>query len=69
MITASRVEAYAAPSPEASVVSELGQGAPVCVLDRTNYAGSLLHRVGWLAIRRPHPAELEKYGIGAYEQP
>lgn len=53
VITASRVEAYSAPSPEASVVSELGQGAPVCVLDRTNYSGSLLHRVGWLAIRLP----------------
>jgi hypothetical protein len=53
VITASRVEAYSAPSPEASVVSELGQGAPVCVLDETNHSGSLLHRVGWLAIRLP----------------
>jgi hypothetical protein len=53
VITASRVEAYSAPSPEASVVSELGQGAPICVLDQTNYPGSLLHRAGWLAIRLP----------------
>lgn len=53
VIAASRVEALSAPSQESSVVSELGQGAPVCVLDQTNYAGVLLHRVGWLAIRLP----------------
>lgn len=51
VITASRVEALSAPSPEASVVSEFGQGAPICVLDKTNYSGLLLHRAGWLAIR------------------
>lgn len=53
VITASRVEAYSAPSREASVVSELGEGAPICVLDQTNYSGSLLHQAGWLAIRLP----------------
>lgn len=53
MIVAARVEAFTAPSKAASVVSELGHGAPVCVLDETNYAGVLLHRPGWLAIRLP----------------
>src|ERR1044071_3267402 len=53
VIAASRVEAFSAPSQQSSVVSELGQGAPVCVLDRTNYPGVLLHRQGWLAIRLP----------------
>ncbi len=53
VIAGSRVEAYSAPSREASVVTELGQGAPVCVLDQSNYSGVLLHRVGWLAIRLP----------------
>jgi hypothetical protein len=53
VITASRVEALSAPSPESSVVSELGQGAPVCVLDETNHTGALLHKAGWLAIRLP----------------
>jgi hypothetical protein len=52
-IAASRVEAFSAPSRQSSVVSELGQGAPVCVLDQTNYPGVLLHRQGWLAIRLP----------------
>jgi hypothetical protein len=51
VIVASRVEAFTAPSKDASVVSELGHGAPVCVLDATNYPGVLLHRLGWLAIR------------------
>jgi len=53
VITASHVEAFSAPSREAGVMSELGQGAPVCVLDPTNHAGMLLRRVGWLAIRLP----------------
>jgi hypothetical protein len=53
VIAAAHVEAYAAPSQEASVMSELGQGAPVCVLDRNNYTGTLLDRTGWLAIRLP----------------
>jgi hypothetical protein len=53
VITAARVEALSAPSREASVVSELGQGAPVCVLDRSNYPGVVLDRAGWLAIRLP----------------
>lgn len=53
VIAAARVEALSAPSREASVVSELGQGAPVCVLDRSNYSGVLLDRAGWLAIRLP----------------
>lgn len=53
VIAAGRVEAFSAPSREASVVSELGQGAPVCVLDRSNDSGVLLDRAGWLAIRLP----------------
>ncbi|HEX7839400.1 MAG TPA: hypothetical protein VF469_18105 [Kofleriaceae bacterium] len=53
VIAAPRVEAFSAPSRDASVVSELGHGAPVCVLDATNYPGVLLHRMGWLAIRLP----------------
>ena len=60
MIVAPRVEAFSAPSHESSVVSRLGQGAPVGVLDATNHAGVLLHRVGWLAIRVPGG------GSGAY---
>jgi hypothetical protein len=53
VIVASRVEALAAPSRDAGVVSELGHGAPVCVLDETNYPGVLLPGPGWLAIRLP----------------
>lgn len=53
VIAAPRIEAFSAPSRDASVVSELGHGAPVCVLDVTNYPGVLLHRMGWLAIRLP----------------
>jgi hypothetical protein len=53
VIVASRVEAFTAPSSEADVASQLGHGAPVCILDESNYPGSLLHRVGWLAIRLP----------------
>jgi len=53
VIVASRVEAFTAPSSEADVASQLGHGAPVCILDESNYPGILLHRVGWLAIRLP----------------
>jgi len=53
VIVASRVEAFTAPSSEASVAAQFGQGAPICVLDETIYSGLLLHRVGWLAIRLP----------------
>ena len=53
VIAAIRVEVFAAPSKEASVISELGRGAPICVLDNTNYPGVLNHRLGWLAIRLP----------------
>jgi hypothetical protein len=53
VIAAPHTEAFSAPSREASVVSELGQGAPVCVLDRSNFSGVLLDRAGWLAIRLP----------------
>jgi len=53
VIVAARVEAFAAPSREASVAAELGRGAQVCVLDRTNHDGVLIQRLGWLAIRLP----------------
>lgn len=53
VIKAPRVEAFSAPSTEAEVVSELGQGAPVCVLDATSDQGIVLRRPGWLAIRLP----------------
>src|ERR1043166_2034936 len=45
VIVAPRVEAFAAPSSEASVAAELGQGAQICVLDETNASDLLLHRV------------------------
>lgn len=54
VIVAPRVEVVSAPSPSASVVSELPHGAQVCVLDRSNDPGVLFHRLGWLAIRIPH---------------
>jgi hypothetical protein len=53
VIVQSRVEAFAAPSRDASVAAELGLGAPVCVLDETNHAGMVMKRIGWLAIRIP----------------
>jgi hypothetical protein len=53
MVVASRAEVFSAPSDAASVVSELGHGAEVCVLDETNYGGVLHRRPGWLAIRLP----------------
>jgi hypothetical protein len=52
-IVAPRVEALDAPSEAASVVSEMGRGAAVCVLDEANYAGVVHRRPGWLAIRLP----------------
>ena len=53
VIVAARVEAFEAPSETAGVVSELGRGAAVCVLDETNYAGVVHRSPGWLAIRLP----------------
>jgi hypothetical protein len=53
VIVASRVEAFDAPSRAASVVSTLGRGAPVCILDEANYPGVLHRRPGWFAIRLP----------------
>jgi hypothetical protein len=51
VIVPSRAEAFTAPSWDASVAAELGRGAQICVLDKTNYPGVLLHRLGWLAVR------------------
>lgn len=53
VIIEDRVEAFVAPSREASVAAEFGRGAPVCVLDETNHDGVLIRRPGWLAIRLP----------------
>jgi len=53
VIVAPRVKAFDAPSNAAGVVSELRHGAPICVLDKTNYPGILHRRPGWLAIRLP----------------
>jgi len=53
VIVPSRAEAFTAPSWDASVTAELGRGAQICVLDKTNYPGVLLHRLGWLAVRLP----------------
>lgn len=50
-IVPSRVEAFSAPSSAAGVVAVLEHGAQVCVLDKTNYAGLLYQRPGWVAIR------------------
>jgi hypothetical protein len=52
-IVASRVQVFGAPSTTADVVSVLGRGAPVCVLDKSNYSGVMHRRPGWLAIRVP----------------
>lgn len=53
VIVEDRVEAFAAPSREASVAASLGRGAQVCVLDAANYTGVVMHRPSWLAIRLP----------------
>jgi hypothetical protein len=53
VIVENSVEAFVAPSTEASVAAQLGRGAPVCVLDASNHPGALLRRTGWLAIRLP----------------
>lgn len=53
VIVESRVEAFAAPSREARVAAQFGRGAQICVLDQGNYAGALMHRPGWLAVRVP----------------
>lgn len=53
IIVASRVEAFDAPSESGSVVSELGHGAAVLVLDEETYDGVVHRRPGWLAIRLP----------------
>ena len=52
-IAPSRVEAFSAPSSAAGVVAVFEHGAQVCILDKTNYAGLLYHRLGWVAIRVP----------------
>lgn len=53
VIVASRTEVLEAPSEAASLISEIGRGAAVCVLDESNYAGVVHHRPGWVAIRIP----------------
>jgi hypothetical protein len=53
VIVDANVEAFVAPSSEASVVTQLGRGAQVCVLDASNHTGVLLQRPRWLAIRLP----------------
>jgi len=53
VVVASRVDVFEAPSEAASMVSEIGHGGAVCVLDESNYAGIVHHRLGWLAIRIP----------------
>jgi len=50
-IVPSRVDAFNAPSSAASIVAVLEHGAQVCILDKTNYAGLLYRRFGWVAIR------------------
>jgi hypothetical protein len=52
-ITAPGVDAFDAPSKASVVVSKLEGGAQVCVLDASNYAGTLHRRHGWIAIRVP----------------
>jgi hypothetical protein len=52
-IAPSRVEAFSAPSSAAGVAAVFEHGAQVCILDNTNYAGLLYHRLGWVAIRVP----------------
>jgi hypothetical protein len=53
VIVASRAEVLEAPSEAASLISEIGRGGAVCVLDESNYAGVVHHRPGWVAIRIP----------------
>ena len=53
VIIASRIEVFDAPSNTANVVSFLGRGSLICVLDNANYSGVLYRRLGWLAIRLP----------------
>lgn len=53
VIVAPRAEVLEAPSEGARVVSAVGQGAAVCVLDESSDAGVVRHRSGWLAIRVP----------------
>jgi hypothetical protein len=50
-VVPSRVEAFSAPSSAAGVVAVFEHGAQVCVLDKTNFAGLLYQRLGWVAIR------------------
>jgi len=52
-VTAPGVDTFDAPSKASLVVSKLEGGALVCVLDASNYAGILHHRLGWIAIRVP----------------
>jgi hypothetical protein len=53
VIVASRADVLEAPSEAARVVSAIGHGAAVCVLDESSDAGVVRHRPGWLAIRVP----------------
>ena len=46
VIVTSGVEAFTAPSKEATVAAALGRGAEVCVLDKTSYPGVLIERIG-----------------------
>jgi hypothetical protein len=53
VIVVPRVEAYAAPSETAAVVSEFGRGAAICVLDETSEVGGPHTVPGWLPVRLP----------------
>jgi hypothetical protein len=72
-IVASRADVLEAPSEAASVVSELGHGAAVCVLDGASYPRGVRHRPGWLAIRIPGSGgvgyvRIEAIGLAATSQ-
>jgi hypothetical protein len=53
VIVVPRAEVFAAPSETAAVVSELGSGAAICVVDETSEVGGPHMVPGWLPVRLP----------------
>ena len=53
VIVAAQVEAHRAPAEDADVVSALGHGATVCLVDEASEPGAAKPAPGWLAIHLP----------------